>query len=233
MKIYGIKLIQENEKDKLHYLMNFISKEKSIRISRYRRWEDFQRSLLSDVLIRSMIHRNFGIPNDKLLFKTNEYGKPYLMNSNIYYNISHSGEWVICVMNETSPVGIDIEEVKIIDFSVAKQFMTEKEYNKFEQLDDVTKQNYFYKVWTTKESYIKADGRGMNIPLDIIETNFSKNGNIQVSINALESKCYFNQFKLEKCYLITVCSAFQNLTDKIEIINIDEIVHELKVCTEL
>ncbi len=65
IKIYAIKLLRDNEKHELDYLINFISVEKCNRINRYKRWEDFQRSLLSDVLTRSIICDRTYIFNSK------------------------------------------------------------------------------------------------------------------------------------------------------------------------
>ncbi|MCL0028295.1 hypothetical protein M1M88_01070 [Peptococcaceae bacterium] len=45
-------------------------------------------------------------------FVENDYGKPFLKNTNdLYFNVSHSGEWVVCAIHH-HPIGIDIEQVK-------------------------------------------------------------------------------------------------------------------------
>ena len=54
----------------------------------------------------------------------NAYGKPFLINAvEIHYNISHSGSYAACVVADL-PVGIDIEQIKSADITIAEHFFT-------------------------------------------------------------------------------------------------------------
>ena len=78
-----------------------ISKEKCLRIDQYRFVEDYQRSILADVLARKMIEPITGIEAQKIDIRIGKYGKPYVFNSKgVYFNVSHSGEYVACIVSK-------------------------------------------------------------------------------------------------------------------------------------
>lgn len=129
MKIITVHLDGFSEESKFNRLKSCISTEKQERISRFHRFDDAQRTLIGDILIRHLLCQMLKIKNNKLIFKINKYGKPFLFNCNdIQYNISHSGKWVACAICDY-PVGIDIEQIKPIDISIAEQFFSKDEVN--------------------------------------------------------------------------------------------------------
>lgn len=114
-------------------------------------------------------------------------GKPYIDNSNIFYNISHKNKMVGLIISD-SEVGLDIEYVDTENIkrkSTLKYFFTEKER------ESITNNEELLTLWTKKESYIKLNG-GMlrdTIGLDI--------NNINV---------IYDTFKLDN-YIITICKS--------------------------
>ena len=111
-----------------------------------------------------MICAHTGLQNKTLLFLTNQYEKPYLANiSDIHFNISHSGNFVVCALSDKT-VGIDIEQVKPVELKIAKRFFSAGEYEFIAAKAD-NKTLAFYKIWTMKESYVKWEGKGLSMPL--------------------------------------------------------------------
>ena len=92
----------------------------------------------------------------------NENGKPYLPNHpDFHYNISHSGDYAVCAVGE-SETGVDIQEYRKPDMRLAKRRYTEAEY-------EYTKENpqpNFFRIWSRKESVLKAAGIGITIALN-------------------------------------------------------------------
>ena len=81
-------------------------------------------------------------------------GKPYIDNSNIFYNISHKNKMVGLIISD-SEVGLDIEYVDTENIkrkSTLKYFFTEKER------ESITNNEELLTLWTKKESYIKLNG---------------------------------------------------------------------------
>jgi len=91
--------------------------------------------------------------------KYNKYGKPYLSKLGGYFNISHSGSYIICAYSPDINIGIDIEEITEIDIDEYAQVLTYREY---EYLRNGNNQDFF-KLWTIKEAVMKADGRGFSL----------------------------------------------------------------------
>jgi 4'-phosphopantetheinyl transferase len=74
-------------------------------------------------------------------------------------------------MTADNKVGVDIEQIKSIDFCDFQSAMTVDQWNDI--LGSCEPLRTFYTYWTKKECVMKADGRGMFIPLDTIKFNGS------------------------------------------------------------
>ncbi len=114
-------------------------------------------------------------------------GKPYIDNSNIFYNISHKNKMVGLIISD-SEVGLDIEYIDTENIkrgSTLKYFFTEKER------ESITTNEDLLALWTKKESYIKLNGGMLRdaIGLDINNTNV-----------------IYDTFKLDN-YIITICKS--------------------------
>lgn len=205
VNIYGVKISgQTNFKNTLNFL-SFISKEKRLKIQSFRNKDDFQRGLIGELLIRFVLCTSGKFTNEELMFGKNYYGKPFLnYPSNIYFNISHSGDWVVCA-TDSLPLGIDIEQINSIDVNISKRFFSENEFSRIILSDKCCQLSLFYDLWTLKESYIKAVGKGLSISLDsfIIDTI---NDNIVVRTNKGLENYYFKQYNIDSGYKLSVCA---------------------------
>lgn len=125
-----------------------------------------KRTFLAEILVRSIISKELLLPNSQIILKKDLYGKPYLEGyKDFFFNLSHSNQWIVCVI-DVAPVGIDVEEIQPIDLDIAKKFFSlHEQYQLFWQPED-KKIPFFYDIWTMKEAVIKADGRGLYIPLN-------------------------------------------------------------------
>jgi 4'-phosphopantetheinyl transferase len=93
------------------------------------------------------------------------YGRPFI-DEPVDFNISHSDAFVVCAIVSQGRVGIDIEKVQSIELSDFENNLTHDEWNAIQGSDD--KHKMFYEYWTKKESVMKADGRGLSVPLSDI-----------------------------------------------------------------
>lgn len=119
------------------------------------------------VFIRSFIARKLNIKEDRIRIGRTKYGKPYIINYNIYFNISHTSAVSIVAFAE-EPVGIDIENMEDEPpYAIANRFFLadEKKYI-FETEDMNERRKHFYEIWTKKEAYMKYLGLGLHKPLN-------------------------------------------------------------------
>ncbi|MCP3660220.1 MAG: 4'-phosphopantetheinyl transferase superfamily protein [Bacteroidetes bacterium] len=231
-EIYATKLLSKFVfvKNRFDFLFQYIAPEKKEKLKRFKRWEDFQRGLISDVLIRSIICRKLNIRNFDIEFRLNKHGKPYLKDNNFYFNISHSGEWVICVIDKRNIVGIDIEEVKKVDLNIIHQVFHPNEVDMFNNFDtSVEKKDLFFDIWTIKESYIKANGRGLSIYPNTMEVRFNRENNIRLLLENIDTNRFFKQYKMIDGYKIAVCNYSSNsFPEKVILRDLDEIIADIK-----
>lgn len=205
IETYTVFIDRNLHKEEFEQLSSYVSCEKRERIRRFRRFEDTQRSLLGEVLARYAICKRLGIKNNEITFGQNEYGKPVLTDlSSIHFNISHSGDWVVCAI-DNNPIGIDVESIKPIEFSIAESFFSKEEYTALSNQDKGAWLIYFYRLWTLKESYIKAEGKGLSIPLKSFTINIERN-KISISSSQGSNNYHFKQLELDKEHMLAICS---------------------------
>lgn len=137
--------------------MQLLLPERQERVMRYQKQQDKARCLVVGLLMRTFLKVHHA---DQL--SVGEYGKPRLKNNKIQFNFSHSGNYVVL---GTSPyeIGVDIEKVEPYAEEVAKRCFTEGEQK---WLAQNAAENSFYKIWTAKESIMKATGQGLNMPAE-------------------------------------------------------------------
>lgn len=96
-----------------------------------------------------------------------ENGKPYFPDlPALQFNLSHSKTKVMCVISDTA-VGCDVEQISAADVRLAKRFFSAKEYEIIaDQGSEEAQKQMFCRIWTLKESFMKATGKGFSLPLD-------------------------------------------------------------------
>lgn len=124
-----MKIPKNIENHLFNQFSNLISNEKRERMKRLLNLCDINRTLIGDLLIRSLVCQKYKMNNEEIKFIYNEYGKPFVQNfSDFHFNISHSGEWVVCA-TANSNVGIDIERVSDIEaLKLANEFFQRKNF---------------------------------------------------------------------------------------------------------
>ena len=146
-----------------------LPEEMQRKIKGFRKWKDAHASLYGKLLLLEGLNR-FGISTNLNDLKFTQYGKPYLESVSVCFNISHSGNYVICAMSdEVNSVGVDIEQIKPIDIYEFRSIWTDKEW---ERIVD-GKERLFYEFWTRKEAIVKAHGQGVGLGLEKIDVSSS------------------------------------------------------------
>ncbi len=188
----------------LREILPSFSGEFQKKILKYKRWEDAQLSLLGRFLLKHGLQYDHNNKYDDNELHYSYYSKPYFKDQRIKFNISHSGNIVVCVITEVCDIGVDIEileDVKIEDF---KEQMTTAEWERIVSSND--KKGSFFEYWTQKEAVIKAHGMGLSIPLQSFEVINNK-----TMIN--EENFFLKEIKLDNKYKCHI--AFKEEIDSI------------------
>lgn len=138
------------------------------KVTSFRRREDASNSLMGKIMLRDLAKHFFNIPDilDQLVYSN--FGKPYI-NAPLSFSISHSGNLVVCAVSEIYQLGVDVEQIAKLEFELFQEYMSGKEWEQIWLANNPNKK--FLKFWTQKEAAIKADGRGLSIPLNSLTLN--------------------------------------------------------------
>lgn len=102
-------------------------------------------------------------------FSRGEHGKPALLDSPrpLDFNLSHSGDWLACVVTAGTAVGLDIEycDPDRNVLKLARRFFQAPEIAVLQACSKVEKTARFYDYWTLKEAGIKASGAALGLEL--------------------------------------------------------------------
>ena len=133
-----------------------------------------------------------------------ENGKPRLPQyPHIHFSLSHSGSRAMAVFADVE-TGCDIEQMQKANLKLAEKFFTPKEYAYIAEQETGEKQDEaFCRLWTLKESFVKAVG-DCSARSDSFEVMISPNGRIGISQKVDHASYYFEEYRLEG-YFAAVC----------------------------
>ncbi len=178
------------------------------KVEAYRFLSDKQRSLIGNLMVRQFYAKELHLNPMEVEFDFNAHEKPFLKDyPNRYFNISHSGDYVVVAFSDC-PVGIDIEKNKGNRLKVAKRFFTQQELDDlFSLAGEKDRIDYFYQLWTLKESYMKAIGKGISMSLDSF--SFKKFPNAVGLIYSSDDKDFqFVNYQIDVNYACHLCTKY-------------------------
>ncbi len=130
--------------------------------ARYRAQHDAGVRLLSRAVLFE-----YGIKISLSDIAANEHGKPYFIKAaDIHFSISHSGEYAAVLLSKY-PCGVDIERVKRVKPALIPRYCTDYEQELIKKSGGL--RHSAAALWTLKESYVKAIGRGAGFGFKNIE----------------------------------------------------------------
>lgn len=132
---------------------------------------------------------------EKFLIEKTETGKPFFSDKPEYnFNISHSGEHC-AVMISDKICGADVEEIRNFPKRVLKRICTDEELEYLSSLPEEEQKAARWMLWTLKESYVKAVGKGLSFGMKNI--SFEALPEITASICKAEKSFYLKREDME------------------------------------
>lgn len=131
---------------------------------------DRRRYVAAHTAVRVMLGRYLEMNPLDVRFVADRRGKPRLANasSDLRFNLSHSEERALLAVALGREVGADIEYMRSVPdmFGVAEEVFSPLERACLQEASSEQRPDVFFRVWTRKESFIKALGDGMHFPLN-------------------------------------------------------------------
>ena len=140
--------------------------------SRFRVEDARLQYLVTRALVRTTLSRYAEVSAKNWQFGMNKYGRPHISQPkavcDLCFNLSNTTGLVVCAVSKDCEVGIDVENLaRTVDIDeLAPSVFAPAELADFRWCGEQDRYNRFFSYWTLKESYIKARGMGLSIPLD-------------------------------------------------------------------
>lgn len=137
--------------------------DETARANRYVQAKDGNRFIVSRGALRHILGMYLSRPPASIELVEGINKKPQIFNpanSGLYYNVSHSGDWILIAVAR-SEIGVDIEFINpAFDFNDVMPDIFEPAEIAF--VDQVNHAGRFFMLWTRKEALVKATGQGLD-----------------------------------------------------------------------
>lgn len=167
MDIYFYKLDINNPPTEIKDWYNEIDNIKKQKIDSIQNQNVRLTKITSDHLARQAVAQFLNKSTSEIKFCYGKHNKPLLPNNDAYFNVSHSGNYIVCCVDNL-PCGIDIEVLRKTNQNTAKRFCTNAELEYIENSEN--KDIALLEIWTKKEAYFKSFGLGIATCLNALDT---------------------------------------------------------------
>jgi 4'-phosphopantetheinyl transferase len=151
----------------IRQMEQMLSSDEKLRADRFQfKWHR-RRYIASHGALRRILSRYLRSEPDQLKFAYSLLGKPALASNGnakpLCFNLSHSNEIALCAVTFNRSIGIDLEYVRpnLDADSMAKSFFSPHEYVTISSFHPDYRHEAFFDLWTLKEAYLKATGKGI------------------------------------------------------------------------
>jgi len=161
----------------LRRLEQNLSADERERASRFRFARDRNRFIGARGLLREILALYLNASPGRLSFGYGAHGKPFLAgeHSTLRFNVSHSFDTMLLALAHVREVGVDVEGVRnnavATEEMIGEMVLSEPEKQALARFRGEDRRTTFLRFWTLKEAFIKADGRGVSLPLERIDVS--------------------------------------------------------------
>jgi 4'-phosphopantetheinyl transferase len=150
-----------------------LAEQERQRQARFHFARDRHRYLITRALVRTVLSRYAAVTPQDWRFTEDAYGRPHIANDHavakrISFNVSHTRSLVVLGVSCERALGVDTEDVQTrrADLDIADRYFSADEVTQLRATPPELQQARFFEYWTLKESYIKARGLGLSLPLE-------------------------------------------------------------------
>ena len=165
--------------------------EEIARMERFRFDHLKQEYLLTRALCRLTLSRYVDVPPKAWRFGANEFGRPQIVAplafESLRFNLSNVPSLAACLVARDIEAGVDVEETdrseEVLD--LVDRYFSESELLALRALPQSRQRRRFFELWTLKESYIKARGMGLSIPLEQFSFELEQAAPIRIGFSSV------------------------------------------------
>ena len=206
IEVYALDLTERLEQP-VEKFLQFFSPERQEKILCYRFPADRNRTIWTELLVRSVLARKEARPLEEITIERDGQGKPHAVGSPWEISLSHSKHWAVCSVGE-APSGVDVEEDAKDALMIAGHFFTAQERRSLQHLTGQERTERFLRIWTVKESFVKLTGQGLEEVFGRVESAALLAGNGDIA---------GRNFPLDDA-VIGICAQHGTLPDKAVIV---------------
>ncbi|CAM3146065.1 4'-phosphopantetheinyl transferase family protein [Janthinobacterium lividum] len=198
--------------------------------------DDRLRYLVTRAMVRTVLSRYATVAPNDWEFALNAYGRPDIAPHHdvrgLCFNISHTRDLITLAVSRHCGLGVDVENLAVRRpaLEIANLFFSPVEAAELASLNQERRRDRFFEYWTLKESYSKARGMGLSLPLDQFSFHFPNERLVRLSIDAklgdIESRWRFWQCRPTPNHLLALCAERQS--GAIPLITVREVVPTLR-----
>jgi len=143
--------------------------------------------LTSRALLRNTLSTRLSCEPGDLRFYRDHNGKPQLREpaTQWQFNLSHAGDWAVLALTNAGAIGVDVEvhERRNNLAGIARRFYTAQENIALQPLSENEWNQRFFELWTLKEAYVKALGRGIATALAGTDIEYIDRHSVQLRLS--------------------------------------------------
>lgn len=202
-------------------LRTLLSEDEVARERRFYFDEDRKRYVVTRAMVRMVLSRYAQTAPDGWRFSKNAYGRPAIADAildtdtrarGLSFNLSHTRGLIALAVTRGRELGVDVENIatRAVSLDVAEHFFSRTEVKDLACVAPDRQQDRFFEYWTLKESYIKARGIGLSLPLDGFSFEFPQHNAVNISIEPeLQDRAdrwNFWQYRPTPDHLMAICA---------------------------
>jgi 4'-phosphopantetheinyl transferase len=210
------RLDQAREPQLVRAYQTLLSADERVQQQRFYFERDRHRYLVTRALVRTVLSQYAPVRPEKWTFTAGRYGRPEIANhsqetAGLGFNVSHTEGLVVLAVAVGLTVGVDTEWVRdrLAPLDVAGRYFSRAESRALSALPPDERHSRFFEYWTLKESYLKALGTGLALPLDSFTFELDRSGRARMYVEnaagAPDTSWRFWQWRNDT-HLIALCA---------------------------
>jgi 4'-phosphopantetheinyl transferase len=156
-----------------------LSADEQVRAKRFLSVRARQEFVVTHGLLRTVLAAYLDADPKKLTFRHSPKRKlslgPQYADSGVTFNLSHTGGLALLAFSRSRELGVDVERVRQdldVD-AIARRYFSLHEQKQLATVNSEERYETFFRCWTRKEAYIKANGEGLSLPLDQFDVSLA------------------------------------------------------------